>query len=290
MAYFKYLKNMIKKKEIILPQLENQEAGIAPDNYSEIISDSVFDKFFLEVSSLTVFTLRFFKEVLKPPYEFNELIKQSFLIGYRSLSLIGITGFIIGLVLTIQSRPIMVKFGAVSMLPAMVAVSIVREIGPVITALIFAGKVGSGIGAELASMNVTEQIDAMQVSGTNPFKYLVVTRVASATLMLPILAVFADVLGLFGSYAGVNLKGDVSASLYFSQVIQSLEFKDVLPAFIKTFFFGFAVGLIGCYKGYNSNNGTEGVGKAANSAVVFASLMVFIIDMIAVQITSLLQY
>jgi phospholipid/cholesterol/gamma-HCH transport system permease protein len=182
-----------------------------------------------------------------------------------------------------------VKFGAVSLLPAMVAVSLIREIGPAITALIFAGKVGSGIGAELASMNVTEQIDAMQVSGTNPFKFLVVTRVVSATLMLPLLVIFADFVGLFGSFVGVNLKGIVSPYLFFSQIFQSLQFNDLFPAFIKTFLFGFAIGIIGSYKGYNSNKGTEGVGKAANSAVVFASLMVFIIDMIAVQITSLFQ-
>ena len=160
---------------------------------------------------------------------------------------------------------------------------------PVITALIFAGKVGSGIGAELASMNVTEQIDAMQVSCTNPFKYLVVTRVLSATIMLPILTLFADAIGLLGSFVGVNLKGHVTAYLYFSQVFQSLTFSDLFPALVKIFFFGFAIGIIGSYKGYNSNKGTEGVGKAANSAVVFASLMVFIIDMIAVQITSLFQ-
>jgi phospholipid/cholesterol/gamma-HCH transport system permease protein len=171
----------------------------------------------------------------------------------------------------------------------MVAVSLFREIGPAVTALIFAGKVGSGVGAELASMNVTEQIDAMQVSGTNPFKYLVVTRVTAATLMLPILVVLADTIGLIGSYVGVNLKGDVSIQLFFTQIFQSLEFGDLIPAFVKTFFFGFAIGLIGCYKGYNSHEGTEGVGKAANSAVVFGSLMVFIIDMIAVQITSLYQ-
>ena len=268
---------------------ENQEAEIIPQNFSETVSDSVIKKFFLEVSSLTIFTLRFFKEVFKPPYEINELMKQSFLIGYRSLPLVAITGFIIGLVLTIQSRPTLAKFGAVSWLPAMVAVLIIREIGPAVTALIFAGKVGSGIGAELASMNATEQIDAMQVSGTNPFKYLVVTRVLSATLMLPVLVVFADAIGLLGAFVGVNLKGNVSAYLFFSQVFQSLEFIDLFPAFIKTFFFGFAVGLIGSYKGYNSNRGTEGVGKAANSAVVLASLMVFIIDVIAVQITSLFQ-
>lgn len=260
---------------------------------SEVESDlpeTMIEKFFVEVYSITSFGFRFFKEAVKPPYEINEFMKQSFLIGYKSLPLIAITGFIIGLVLTIQSRPTLAKFGAESWLPAMVAVSLIREIGPVVTALIFAGKVGSGIGAELASMNVTEQIDAMQVSDTNPFKYLVVTRVLSATLMLPLLVIFADVVGLLGTFVGVNLKGSVSAFLFFSQIFQTIGFSDLFPAFIKTFFFGFAIGLIGSYKGYTSNKGTESVGKAANSAVVLSSLMVFIIDMIAVQITSLLQY
>ena len=243
--------------------------------------------FFEEVTQLTRFTFRFFKEVVKPPYEFNEFFKQSYLIGYKSFPLVAITGFIMGLVLTIQSRPTLVEFGAESWLPAMVAVSIIREIGPVITALIFAGKVGSGIGAELASMKVTEQIDAMEVSGMNPFKYIVVTRVLSATLMLPVLVVVADAISLYGAFIGVNLKGDVSFHLFFLQVFEKLSFSDVLPAIIKTFFFGFAVALISCYKGYNSNKGTEGVGKSANSAVVLGSLAVFIIDMIAVQITSL---
>ncbi len=244
-------------------------------------------EFFEEITKLTKFTFRFFKEALKPPYEFNELAKQSYLIGYKSLALVAVTGFIMGLVLTIQSRPTLAQFGAESWLPAMVAVSIIREIGPVITALIFAGKVGSGIGAELASMKVTEQIDAMEVSGINPFKYIVVTRIISASLMLPVLVVLADAVSLYGAYIGVNLKGDVSFHLFFLQVFEKLSFSDIFPAVIKTFFFGFAVGLIGCYKGYNSNKGTEGVGESANSAVVFGSLAVFIIDMIAVQITSL---
>jgi phospholipid/cholesterol/gamma-HCH transport system permease protein len=277
--------------KIVLQQLhsENQQAEDILEESPEIVPDSIFKKFFLEVASLTIFTLRFFKEVIKPPYEFNELMKQSFLIGYKSLPLVAITGFIIGLVLTIQSRPTLAKFGSESLLPAMVAISIIREIGPVITALIFAGKVGSGIGAELGSMNVTEQIDAMQVSDNNPFKYLVVTRILSATLMLPLLVILADGVGLLGSFVGVNIKGDVSIYLFFSQIFQSLEFSDLFPAVIKTFFFGFAIGLIGTYKGYYSNKGTEGVGKAANSAVVLGSLMVFIIDMMAVQITSVLQ-
>lgn len=281
----------MKGDKLQKPQDAQQEAAeLVSKSVAENVHPSVWKTFFLEVSLLTMFTIRFFKEVFRPPYEFKELMKQCFLIGYKSLPLVAITGFIIGLVLTIQSRPTLEKFGAESWLPAMVAVSIIREIGPVITALIFAGKVGSGIGAELASMNVTEQIDAMQVSGTNPFKYLVVSRVLSATLMLPLLVVFADVVGLLGSYFGVNLRGNVSPHLFFSQIIQSLEFKDVFPAFIKTFLFGAAIGLIGSYKGYHSDKGTEGVGKAANSAVVLASLMVFIIDMIAVQITNLLQH
>ncbi|MHB1049683.1 MAG: MlaE family ABC transporter permease [Bacteroidota bacterium] len=280
----------MKSIKMLQPENENRKAEIIPGSFQDEGKESVVDRFFVEISSLTVFTFRFFKEVLKPPYEINELMKQSFLIGYRSLPLVLITGFIIGLVLTIQSRPTLARFGAVSMLPAMVAVSIIREIGPVITALIVAGKVGSGIGAELASMNVTQQIDAMQVSGTNPFKYLVVTRVLATTMMLPVLVIFADAVGLMGSFVGVNLKGHVSAYFFFLQVFQSLDYQDLIPAVVKTFFFGFAIGLIGCYKGYYSNRGTEGVGKAANSAVVFASLLVFLIDMIAVQITSLIQY
>jgi phospholipid/cholesterol/gamma-HCH transport system permease protein len=244
-------------------------------------------EFFEEITLLTKFTGRFFKEVIKPPYEFKEFLKQSYLTGYKSLPLVAITGFIMGLVLTIQSRPTLAQFGAESWLPAMVAVSIIREIGPVITALIFAGKVGSGIGAELASMKVTEQIDAMEVSGINPFKYLVVTRIVSATLMLPMLVILADSISLYGSYVGVNIQGDVSFYLFFTKVFEALEFSDLFPAIIKTFFFGFIVALLSCYKGYNSNKGTEGVAEAANASVVYASLMIFVLDMIAVQVTSL---
>ena len=241
----------------------------------------------VEVGEISRFTGRFFQQAFRPRFEWRELIRQAYLNGYLSLPLVGITAFIMGLVLTIQSRPTLAEFGAESWLPAMVAVSIIREIGPVITALICAGKVGSGIGAELASMKVTEQIDAMEVSGINPFKYIVVTRILATTLMVPILVIFSDAIAIFGSFLAVNIKGDVSFQLFFYQSIESLDFMDLLPAVFKTFFFGFAIGLIGCYKGYNSDKGTEGVGTSANSAVVLASLLVFIIDVIAVQVTSL---
>lgn len=233
------------------------------------------------------FTGRYFIQGVKPRFEFRELLRQCYEIGCNSFALVGLTGFIMGLVLTMQLRPSLVHYGVESELPAMVGIAIVREIGPVITALIFAGKIASSIGAELGSMKVTEQIDAMEVSGTNPFKYLVVTRVAASTLMLPVLVVLGDGISLFGSFLGVNIRANTSFTLFFRQVIDSFVFGDVLPAFIKTFFFGFAVGVIGCYKGYYSAKGTEGVGRAANSAVVLSSIVIFIIDLIVVQVTDL---
>ncbi|MFT5754795.1 MAG: phospholipid/cholesterol/gamma-HCH transport system permease protein [Flavobacterium sp.] len=243
--------------------------------------------FFIEIGELTYFSNRFFKELFSKPFEFKELLRQCYNMGNKSLGLVLITGFIIGLVLTIQSRPTLEQFGAESWMPSMVSISIVREIGPIITALICAGRIGSGIGAELGSMRVTEQIDAMEVSGTNPFKYLVVTRILATTLMIPILVIFGDAMGLYGSFLVENLKGDVSFSLYFNKVFHAIEYSDIVPATIKTFFFGYAIGLVGCYKGYYCEKGTVGVGIAANSAVVFTSMLLFIIDFIAVFITDI---
>lgn len=247
-------------------------------------------KFLHEAGEIAHFTGRFFSQWFKPRYEIAEFFRQCYVIGYNSLPLVGLTGFIMGIVLTMQLRPSMASYGAESELPAIVGIAIVREIGPVITALIFAGKIGSSIGAELGSMKVTEQIDAMEVSGTNPFKYLVVSRVLAATFMLPILAILGDAISLYGAYLGVNISSVTSFNLFWTQVFNNLTFSDVLPAFIKTFFFGFAVGIIGCYKGYNSSKGTEGVGRSANSAVVVSSVLIFVLDLLAVQITDLFGY
>lgn len=257
---------------------------------AETMKQNFFETFFVNVSRFSIFTFRFFKELFTTPVEFNETLKQFYLIGYKSLPLVGITGFILGLVLTVQSRPTLAQFGAESWLPSMVSISLVREISPVLTALICAGKVGSGIGAELASMKVTEQIDAMEVSGINPFKFLIVTRVLATTLMLPILTLFNNLISIIGAFVGVNLKGDISFQFFLNQATAQMTFADLIPSIIKTVFFGFAIGIIASYKGYYSNKGTEGVGAAANSSVVLSSLMVFIIDMIAVQFTSLFLY
>ncbi len=246
------------------------------------------NSFLTEVANVFLFILELFRETFTRNFEFKEFMRQCFQIGYKSLPLISITGTIMGLVLTIQSRPVLVDFGAVTMLPGMVAVSLIREMGPVITALICAGKIGSGMGAELGSMKVTEQIDAMEVSSTNPMRFLIVTRVLAATLMVPLLILYADALGILGSWAGANIKGDVNFVLFLSQAFSHVDFMDLFPAVIKSFFFGAVIGLVGCYKGYNAGRGTESVGVAANSAVVLSSLLVIIVDMIAVQITDMI--
>src|SRR5688572_282595 len=175
-----------------------------------------------QTGGITSFAGRFFAELFKPHSEFKELIRQSYFIGYKSVGLVAITAFIIGLVITMQSRPTLVDFGAEAWLPQMVSVSLVREIVPVVTALICAGKIGSGIGAELGSMKVTDQIDAMEVSGTNPFKYLVVTRIMATTLMVPVLVVLGNAVALYGSYLGADMYGGLSWNLYWTQVFDSV--------------------------------------------------------------------
>ena len=249
---------------------------------------SKFSKFLTDIANVFLFLLKVIKNTFSGGFEFKEFLKQCFQIGNKSFALISVTGTIIGLVLTIQSRPVLVKFGAVNMLPNMVAISLIREMGPVITALICAGKIGSSMGAELGSMRVTEQIDALEVSSANPIKFLIVPRVLAATLMIPLLSIFADAFGILGSWVGANIKGDLNFVLFISQAFGKVDFIDLIPAFIKSFFFGAVIGLVGCYKGFNAGRGTESVGIAANTAVVTASFFVILVDLIAVQITDLL--
>src|SRR5574338_99293 len=206
-----------------------------PNSYEKRLAE-----FFIMIAGLWQFQLQFLKQVFTPPYEIEQIRKHMDELGIKTLPIVSVTGFIIGLVITMQMHPVMVRFGAEAFLPGSVGISIVRELAPVITALIFAGRVSSGIGAELGSMKVTEQIDAMEVSGANPYKHLVVTRILATTFTLPLLVLYAD-------------------------------FIDLLPATLKSFVFGFFIGLVGCYKGFHAGRGTESVGKAANAAVVAGS-------------------
>ncbi len=244
----------------------------------------------LNIGEYTHFFLRFIRNIFRKGFEWQEFFRQCFKIGNQTLGIIVLTGFVIGFVLTLQSVPVLKDFGALSYTPGMVAVSVFRELGPVITALICAGKISSGIGAELGSMRVTEQIDAMEISGANPTQYLVVTRILACFLMIPLLTIFANAAALLGGFAGMITVSDMTLSLYFRKSFSALGFSDVFPSLIKTFFFGLAIGLIGSFKGIFSKGGTESVGEAAKSAVVTSSVWIIIIDAIAVQITNILYY
>jgi phospholipid/cholesterol/gamma-HCH transport system permease protein len=243
---------------------------------------------FEQAGSLALFAGKFFTRVLFPPYELGEVRKHLDELGSRSLPLAATTGFIVGLIIAMQTRPTLFRFGADAFLPAMVAISFVRELGPVITALIVAGRVSSGIGAELGSMRVTEQIDAIEVTGIDPYKYLVVTRVVACILLQPLLTVIVDAIGLFGSYVAVAIESSMSWRLYWDSVVHSLTFADLIPGVAKTAIFGFIIGIIGCHQGYNAHGGTEGVGRASTSSVVLSSMLIIFADMILVKVTVLL--
>lgn len=246
-----------------------------------------FTTMFLTIYEVYRFIIRFFKEAFLPPYELKELMRQCYEIGYRSALLISTTGFITGLVFTKQSRPSLSEFGATSWLPSLVGIALIRTLAPLLTGLIAAGKVGSSIGAELGSMKVTEQIDAMEVSATNPFKYLVVTRVLAATITIPILTFYTAMIGMLGSLLNVSMNEGTSASAFFQSSLESITFLDITASTIKAIIFGFTIGIVGCFQGYNSTKGTEGVGKAANASVVIAMFLIFVEEVICVQFFSL---
>lgn len=256
-----------------------------PHPKSYLISKRI-DNFSLRVYEAYTFTMRFFKEIFGGGFEFQELIKQCFEIGYKSLPLISLTGFITGMVFTKQSRPSLMEFGATSWLPSLVSIAIVRALAPLITSLISAGKVGSSIGAELASMRVTEQIDAMEVSAVNPFKFLVVTRVLATTITIPILSFYCAFVGLMGSFLDITLNEETSISAYFQNAFEQITFLDLGSALIKAVAYGFTIGLVGCFKGYYANKGTQGVGEAANSAVVTSMFLIFLEEVAIVQVTN----
>jgi phospholipid/cholesterol/gamma-HCH transport system permease protein len=246
-------------------------------------------KTLIGVADIYRFILSFFKKALSPPYEVREILNQCFEMGNKSLFLITFTCFLAGIVFTKQFQPSLASFGAESWLPSLVSQAVVRSLGPLITGLICAGKLGSNIGAELGSMQVTEQIDAMEVSGTRPFAYLVVTRVMATTLMLPILVLYADGVALFGSYLMINSFNDTGFTLYFREVAASVTYLDVFASLFKSALFGFAIGIISSYSGYHSEKGTTGVGKAANAAVVISMIFIFVIDLIMLQFLVLIR-
>ncbi len=245
--------------------------------------------FFLKIYDAFSFTMRFFREAAQPPYQIKELVRQCYEVGYRSLPLISLTGFITGLVFTKQSRPSLAEFGAASWLPSLVSIAIMRALAPLVTALIASGKVGSQIGAELGSMKVTEQIDAMEVSAINPFKYLVVTRVLATTMMLPVLMFYTAFVAMMGSFLDVNANEQTSFIAFFDSAFSSITFLDYFTSLVKAIVFGFTIGIVSCYKGFHAKQGTLGVGVAANASVVTSMFLIFIEEIIIVQISGYIR-
>jgi phospholipid/cholesterol/gamma-HCH transport system permease protein len=248
-----------------------------------------FGKLLFKIGLIVRFIGRFFREAFRPPLELREILNQFYNVGYRSFLLITFTSFLAGIVFTKQSQPSLASFGAESWLPSLVSQAIVRSLGPLITGLICAGKLASNIGAELGSMQVTEQIDAMEVSGTRPFSYLVVTRIVATTVMLPILVIYADAVALAGSLVMVNSFNGTGFQLFIGEVSSSITYLDIFSSLIKSALFGFAIGTVGCYAGYHSDQGTTGVGKAANAAVVVSMVFIFVIDLIMLQFLNLIR-
>jgi phospholipid/cholesterol/gamma-HCH transport system permease protein len=233
---------------------------------------------------LAIFCVRLIKAAFAPPYEFAELMRQCDDVGSKSLPLVLMAGAATGVVISLQTHDALIRFGAKSMLPAVIVFSIIKESGPIITGLVVGGRVAAGIGAELGSMRVTEQIDAMEASAVDPYKYLVATRVLACILMLPLLTVAADFAGILMGWLANTLAQPISLRLFLQSGLKDVAFSDFLPPTLKTTVFGFIIGLIGCFQGMRTNGGTEGVGRAATSSVVLASLVVILADVVLVRL------
>lgn len=241
-------------------------------------------RFFEWFGQLTLFCARIVRSAVTPPWEFQELIRQCDSIGSRSLPLVALAGAATGVVMSLQMQESLVQFGARSLLPAVIVFAIVRETGPVITGLVVSGRVGAGIGAELGAMKVTEQIDAMEVSAVDPFRFLAATRVTACILMLPLLTIAADFCGVVLGWIAVTLTQSISLRLFINSGFKDLTFNDYIPPILKTAVYGWIIGVVGCFQGMNVKGGTEGVGRAATSAVVLSSLFIILADVVLVKL------
>jgi phospholipid/cholesterol/gamma-HCH transport system permease protein len=241
-------------------------------------------EFFEWFGNLGIFSWQATKAAVTPPFEVRELIRQLDDVGSKSLPLVALAGAAIGAVLSMEVRSSMSRFGATSLLPSAIVYSIVQEMGPTITGLVVSGRVGAGIGAELASMKVTEQIDAMEASAVNPFRLLAATRIIACILMLPLLTLAADTCGIFMGWLAQTLVSPISLHQFIQSGFKGATLSDFLPPTFKTAFFGLIIGLIACYQGMRTRGGAEGVGRAATNSVVLASLFVILADVVLVKL------
>ena len=274
-----------RQNEKILQEKEAEQRVLEPAD----APDPVPGVGFLEqAGGFFGFIGQFASRFWRKPFEFKELLKQMDEVGAKSLMLTGVVGFSIGIVLAMQSRGTLARFGAESFLPSMLALSVFKEIGPVLTSLVLAGRLGAGMGAELGSMRVTEQIDALDVAALKPFHYLVVTRVLACVLMFPVMTMLTDTLAMAGGFLEATLSDRMDYRVFLDTAFESMRFVDVIVDTLKTSIFGFIVGIVSCYLGYNVRGGTREVGQAAMQSVVVSSLLILVADVVIVRISLML--
>lgn len=235
------------------------------------------------IGNVGLFALRAAQRLLVPPFEFQMILREVEVAGWKSLPLVLSSGFALGLVLALHTRSTLVQFGAQGEMPAVQSLAFFNEIGPLLAGLLMAGRVGAGIGAQLANMRATEQIDAIEVLSIDSFKMLVIPRIIACSITLPILTVFLDVMGLAGGYLAERATSEISVQLYISRAFHNANWAAFVPPTFKTAIFGAVIGLISSYLGYTTDEGAEGVGRAATNSVVLSSLAIILIDVVLVK-------
>jgi len=233
-------------------------------------------KFFAATGRIALFTIEAVRWTILPPYYFRQFVRQLMDIGYYSLPVVGLTTLFSGMVLALQSYTGFARFSAEDTVATVVVLSVTRELGPVLAGLMVAGRIGASMAAEIGTMRVTDQIDALDTLSTRPLQYLVAPRLLAGTICLPFLVLIGDIIGVFGGYLVGVYRLDFNPGVYLSRTLEFLEVSDVMLGLIKAAVFGFLIALMGCYHGYNSGRGAEGVGKATTNAVVSSSILILI--------------
>ncbi|CAN5739527.1 ABC transporter permease [soil metagenome] len=236
------------------------------------------------VGEFALFASKAARQAFLPPYELRETVRQIYELGVRSAPLIAVSGLAVGVVLSMHTRASLERFGAEAMIPAGLAMALVRETGPLVAGLLLSGRIGAGIGAELGAMRVTEQIDALEASAVDAFRYLVVTRVTACVIALPLLTTLMNFAGIFGGFLAETAATGMSVHLYFTRAFSLIEMSDYAPATVKTMVFGFLIATVSCFLGFTTTSGTEGVGRASTRAVVLSSILIIVANVVLVQI------
>jgi phospholipid/cholesterol/gamma-HCH transport system permease protein len=234
--------------------------------------------------ALATFGGRALVEAFRPPYEFREVLRHLYQFGYRSAPLVATAGLAIGVVLSMHTRASLERFGAEAMIPAGLAIALIRETGPLTAGLLVSGRVGAGIGAELGAMKVTEQIDALEANAVDAFKYLAVTRIIALMIAMPLLTLMMDFAGILGGYLAELAVSGMSWRMYFERAFTYIDFSDLIPATMKTVVFGFLIAVAASYLGFTTSRGTEGVGEASTRSVVLSSMLIILGDVVLVKI------